>query len=398
MRFAGMLPDVVDRFAGLTTSTAVTGSPLLPEVLCWLDCRVWNVYDGGDHSIFVGEVLAVDTSGADTPLLYHNRLWRRSESLAVPTLPPRAEIVEVGPRDGLQSETRLIPTAEKTALIDALVDAGVTHIQVASFVSPQRVPQMADAEEVCRRITRRAGVLYSGLVLNMRGLERAYAAGLDQVDLSLSASETHSRHNAGRTVDEALAELGAMVEQARAWGLRVRAGIQCAFGCAYEGAVAPQRVVGLARRILAMGVDELALADSTGTANPQQVRRIVQELLPLARATPLVLHLHDTRGMGLANLLAALKSGVYRFDTAFGGLGGCPFIPGASGNIATEDTVFMLHEMGVPTGIDIARIAECSQHMEQVLGRQLPGKMARMLALGKGSAGFTVDSGVRREA
>lgn len=378
MRFAGMQPDVVDRFAGIETRTAVTGSPLLPEVLCWLDCRVWNVYDGGDHSIFVGEVLAVDTSSADTPLLYHNRLWRRSEALATPTLPPRVEIIEVGPRDGLQAEKQIIPAATKVALIDALTAAGVNRIQVTSFVSPRRVPQMADAEEVCRRIERRPGVIYSGLVLNMRGLERAYAAGLNQVDLSISASETHSRINAGKTVDEALSELTTMVERARAYGLSVRAGIQCAFGCAYEGRVDPHRVVILARRILAMGIDELALADTTGSANPQQVRRMVQELLPLAHSTPLVLHVHDTFGMGLANLLAALKSGVYRFDTAFGGLGGCPFIPDASGNIATEDTAYMLHEMGVLTGIDIARIAECSQGIEQLLGRDLPGKLVRL--------------------
>ncbi|NTU82314.1 MAG: hydroxymethylglutaryl-CoA lyase [Chloroflexales bacterium] len=298
----------------------------------------------------------------------------------MPTLPPRAKIIEVGPCTGLQPEAQLIPTATKVALIDALAAAGVTRIQVCSFVSPRRVPQMADAEEVCSRIKPQPGVVYSGLALNMRGLERAHAAGLGQVDLSLSASESHSRISAGCAVDEALAGMAAMVERARACGMAVRAGIQCAFGCAYEGEVDAHRVVGLARRILAMGVDELALADTTGTANPQQVRRMVQELLPLARATPLALCLHDTHGMGLANLLAALKSGVYRFETAFGGLGGCPSTPGASGTIATEDSVHMLHEMGVPTGIDIARVAECSQRVEQILGRQLPGKLWRLQA------------------
>ena len=380
LRFAGLKPDLEDRFAGLATTVSQTGSPLLPGVLCWLDCRVWRAYDGGDHTIFVGEVVACDAAGADTPLLYHNRLWRRSESLDVPTLAPAVEIVEVGPRDGWQSEAVTVPTATKVRLIDALSESGLRRLQVASFVNPQRVPQMADADEVCRRIARRPGVVYSGLALNVKGVERAVAAGLGQVDVSLSASETHSQKNAGVSVEAALEQLTPMVKLARDHGLAVRAGLQCAFGCAYEGAVEARRVVGLARRLLALGVDELALADSAGLAAPQQVRRLVQELRPMSAPVPIVLHLHDTRGMGLANVLSALKSGVHHFDTAFGGLGGCPFLPGATGNIATEDTVHMLEAMGVQTGVDRERVAAVSREMETLLGRTLPGKLYRLNA------------------
>jgi hydroxymethylglutaryl-CoA lyase len=375
--FAGMKPGVEDRFTGIETATAVTGSPLLPGVLGWLDCRVWRAYDGGDHTIFVGEVVATDSSGADTPLLYHNRLWRRSESLDVPTLSPHAEIVEVGPRDGWQAEATPIPTAAKVELINALSATGLRRIQVASFVHPQKVPQMADAEEVCARIQRAPGVRYSGLALNVRGVERAAAAGVQQVDISVSASEGHNQKNAGMSVEEGLLQMEAMVRVARATGLSVRAGVQCAFGYTEE-AVDPRRVVGMVRRIVGLGVDELAIADSAGLANPQAVRRLVQELRPMVNPVPMVLHLHDTRGMGLANVLSALRSGVSHFDTAFGGLGGCPFIPGATGNIATEDAVNMLEAMGVKTGVDVARVAEVSRKMEGVLGRRLEGKLYRL--------------------
>ncbi|MBL8045768.1 MAG: hydroxymethylglutaryl-CoA lyase [Anaerolineales bacterium] len=376
--FAGMKPGVEDRFEGIAINTAVTDSPILPGVLCWLDCKVWQVYDGGDHVIFVGEVLATDSSGADTPLLYHNRLWRRSESLDVPTLSHEAHIIEVGPRDGWQAEATLIPTTTKVEMIDALSQSGLRRIQVASFVHPQKVPQMADAEDVCARIQRQPGVIYSGLALNSKGVERAAAADLQQVDISVSASEAHNQKNIGKSVEDGLLDLEEMVRAARAKGLSVRAGVQCAFGSVEEGAIEPRKVIGMVRRILALGVDELLLADSTGMANPQAVRRLVQELRPMVKPVPLVLHLHDTRGMGLANVLSAMRSGVNYFDTAFGGLGGCPFIPGATGNIATEDTVNMLEAMGVKTGVNVAQVAAVSQKMESLLGRQLDGKVYKL--------------------
>ncbi len=379
MRFAGMRPEITDRFAGLTTQTAVTGCPLLPDSLAWVDCTVWAMYDGGDHTIFVGEVKDLSVSDLDMPLLYHNRLWRRSESLQVPTVPLEATLVEVGLRDGIQREEKFIPTEMKVEFATRLADAGLKQIQVTSFVHPKIVPQMADAEEVCARLPKRDDVTFSALVLNMKGVERAIAAGVKQVEMGVPASETLARKNANTSIEEGMAETAAMVQKAREHGLKVRVGVQAAFGCAYEGKIEPARVVSMARRFLAMGIDELALADSAGLGNPQLVRRIAQEVLPLAGSVPVVLHLHDTRGQGLANLLSALKSGVTIFDTSFGGLGGCPFIRSAKGNVPTEDTANMLHEMGIKTDVDIARVAALSREMEAFLGKELPAKMHKLI-------------------
>lgn len=379
MRFAGLRPEITDRFAGLTTQTAVTGCPLLPDSLAWVDCTVWAMYDGGDHTIFVGEVQDLSVSDLDMPLLYHNRLWRRSESLQVPTVPLEATLVEVGLRDGIQREEKFIPTEMKVEFATRLADAGLKQIQVTSFVHPKIVPQMADAEEVCARLPKRDGVTFSALVLNMKGLERAIAAGVKQVEMGVPASETLARKNANTSIEEGMAETAAMVQKAHEHGLKVRVGVQAAFGCAYEGKIEPAKVVSMARRFLAMGIDELALADSAGLGNPQLVRRIVQEILPLAGSVPVVLHLHDTRGQGLANLLSALKSGVTMFDTSFGGLGGCPFIRSAKGNVPTEDTANMLHEMGIRTGVEIAQVAALSREMEAFLGKELPAKMHKLI-------------------
>ncbi len=379
MRFAGMRPEIKDRFAGLNTTLAATGAPLLPDSLAWVDCNVWAMYDGGDHTIFVGEVRDLAVSDFDMPLLYHNRLWRRSEALEVPTVPLEATLVEVGLRDGIQREEKFIPTEMKVEFATALADAGLKQIQVASFVNPRIVPQMADAADVFARLPNRDDVTFSALVLNLKGLERAADAGVRHVDMGVPASETLARNNANTSIEEGMQEMEAMVQAAREHGMKVRAGVQVAFGCAYEGKIEIGKVVALARRFLAMGIDELSLADSAGLGNPQLVRRVVQEVLPLAGGVPVVLHLHDTRGQGLANLLSALKSGVTAFDTSFGGLGGCPFIRTAKGNIATEDTAYMLHEMGVQTGIDIPKVAALSRRMEDYLGKELPAKMHKIL-------------------
>ncbi|MCP4139114.1 MAG: hydroxymethylglutaryl-CoA lyase [Chloroflexi bacterium] len=379
MRFAGMMPEIKDRFAGLNTRTAATGSPLLPDSLAWVDCTVWASYDGGDHTIFVGEVKDLDVSDYDTPLLYHNRLWRRSEALEVPTVPLEAKLVEVGMRDGIQREKEFIPTKVKAEYVTALADAGLKEIQVASFVHPKIVPQMADAEDLLALLPKRDDVIYSGLVLNMRGVDRAISAGVDKVDMGVPASETLAKMNANTTIEDGLKEMEAMVKKARAHNVKVRAGVQVAFGCTFEGKIDTGKVVSMARRFLSMGIDELSLADSAGLANPQLIRRTVQEILPLAGDVPLVLHLHDTRGQGIANLLSALKSGVTAFDTSLGGLGGCPFITTAKGNIATEDSAFMLHEMGIQTGIDIEKVATLSRNMEKMLGKGLPAKMHHIL-------------------
>lgn len=378
MRFAGMTPGITDRFAGIDHFAAITGSPILPEVLGWVDCRLWAQYDGGDHSIFVGEVVAVEAAEADLPLLYHNRLWRRSESLEIPTVPQKAKLVEVGLRDGIQREEKFIPTTIKLDYIRGLVAAGLKEIQVTSFVNPKIVPQMADAADLCAQLPKVEGVTYSALVLNLKGLERAQAAGIQKIDMGVSASETLARKNANTTIEDGMQEMEQMVAKAREFGMHVRAGVQVAFGCAFEGPVDRSKVVAMSRRFLAMGIDELSLSDSAGLGNPQLIRRTVQEVLPLAGNVPVVLHLHDTRGMGLANLLSALKSGITRFDTSFGGLGGCPFILTAKGNIATEDTANMLHEMGIPTGIDIAQVGELSRRMETLLGKELPAKLHRL--------------------
>ncbi len=289
------------------------------------------------------------------------------------------EIIEVGPRDGLQRETQFIQTDHKIAMIDRLSEAGLPRIQVTSFVHPRWVPQMADAEDVCAGITRKPGVVYSGLVLNMKGLERAYQAGLQAVDMSVSASDSHSRKNANRSLQEAREGFKDMVAQAHAYGMRIRGGIQCAFGY-YEPDVTQEIVVDIAKHHLALGIDELALADSTGMANPRQIREVLAAIVPLAGDKPVILHLHDTRGMGLANVVAALEAGCTHFDTAFGGLGGCNFIEDATGNIATEDTVYMLHEMGYETGIDLPKVATVSKMLQNILGQEVfPGKMYRLL-------------------
>jgi hydroxymethylglutaryl-CoA lyase len=293
-------------------------------------------------------------------------------------LPEKVNLIEVGPRDGFQSESKPIPTDLKVEIIEALARSGIRHLQVTSFVHPQWVPQMADAEEVCRKIPATPEVRYRALALNRKGVERAHAAGITRLDLSISVSDTHSRKNANVSVDEAMDNLKEMVDLARQESMEVRVGLQCVFGCAYEGPIPFERILTMAEELLSMKPDMISLADTTGMANPLHVKQLLFRLLPMIEETPLVLHLHDTRGAGLANLTAALECGVSWFDTALAGLGGCPFIPGATGNIATEDTVYLLHSMGVETGIDLTKVAECSHRLEDFLGRPLPGKMYRL--------------------
>ncbi len=294
--------------------------------------------------------------------------------------PREVDIVEVGLRDGLQREQALLSVDEKLALIDGLVAAGIRRLQVTAFVHPKRVPQMADADALCARLAPHPGVTYSGLALNLKGVERARDAGLSHVDISVSASEPHSRRNANRGVAEALAEWRDMAAAARQAGLTIRAGIQCAFGYQQPDDVHADDVLRLAEQQLTQDVAELALADSAGLADPRRVGALLDRVLPLTGSVPVVLHLHDTRGMGLANVLAGLEHGARAFDTAFGGLGGCPFIDGAAGNIATEDTVFMLRQMGIETGIDPERVAALSASLAPRLGKQsLPGKMVGLL-------------------
>jgi hydroxymethylglutaryl-CoA lyase len=292
----------------------------------------------------------------------------------VAELPPAVRIREVGPRDGFQNESRTIPTAEKVALIDGLGRTGLRRIEVTSFVRPEAIPQLADAEAVLDAIERPAGVALSVLVPNRRGLDRALGRRerFDEVGVFLSASETHNRLNLNRSVAESLAEAEAVLGRAAAAGLRGEAIISVAFGCPYEGPVDPERVFALGRGLREAGADELSFADTTGMANPRQVG----DFFAAARAAldpevELTAHFHNTRGAGLANVLAALQAGVTSFESSVGELGGCPIPPGSTGNVATEDLVSMLEEMGIATGVDLPSLLACAGRAEAALGRRL---------------------------
>lgn len=295
------------------------------------------------------------------------------------TLPDRVLLCEVGPRDGFQFEEKPIPTDLKVEIITALAEAGLPRIQVTSFVHPRWVPQMSDAEEVFRRLPAVDGVTYTALVLNTHGLERAHEAGVRYVDLSIATNEQHSRDNVNMTVDEGIAQAEEMVRFAHQNEMQPQIGFQTVFGYKAPGDTPLTEIVDLARRFAEMGIESISLADSTGMANPLMIQKRVRAVQDVIGDTPLVLHLHDTRGLGLANVYAALEAGVTRFDTSLGGLGGCPFIPGATGNIATEDTAYLLEQMGVETGVDIARVAETAQRMEAFLEKRLPGKLHGLL-------------------
>ena len=294
-------------------------------------------------------------------------------------LPKKVMIHEVVLRDGIQNEKRIVPTEEKLRLIGDVVACGIRRIEVSSFVNPKLVPQMADAEELWERIVRRRGVLYSALILSGGGLERAIRCRVPHVGIFVSASETHSRKNSNKSVSAALKEAVRLIGRAQDAGMKVRAGVMNAFGCAYEGAVPLGKVLRIVRAYARTRPDEICLADSSGMANPQQVEQALICVRGEVSLPELSLHLHNTRGLGLANVYAALRQGVSIFDTSLGGLGGCPFIPGARGNIATEDTVGMLHGMGIRTGIELGRLAEASRRFESVMGQTFPAVLTHLL-------------------
>ena len=292
--------------------------------------------------------------------------------------PKRVNLIEVGPRDGFQFEARTLPTEFKLKIIKGLVEAGLSQIQVTSFVHPERVPQMADAEKLIQGLPKAAGIEYSGLVLNPQGVQRAVRSGLTSVEISISASDTHSRKNTGMSLEQAVEKGTEMIRLARTLNMTIRGGIQCAFGCVYEGRIPLKRVQEMAQRFLDLGVDALALADTTGMGTPGTVKDVLEHLLPKAKEVPLIFHFHDTRGMGLVNVMAALEYGISRFDTALGGMGGCPFVQGAAGNIATEDTAYLLASLNVETGVTISKVAECSKQLENYYGKSFSGKIHRV--------------------
>jgi hydroxymethylglutaryl-CoA lyase len=289
------------------------------------------------------------------------------------TLPSSVRIREVGPRDGFQNEPETIPTAEKVRLIDLLSASGLKRLEVTSFVRPDVIPQLSDAEEVLAGVQRREGVSFSVLIPNQRGLERALGLRerFDEINVFVSASETHNRKNVNSSIEDSLAGLERTLATAGEAGLRREGVISTSFGCPYEGEVPPERVFAIAERLAAAGCAEIGFGDTTGMANPVQVGEFFAAARERLDGVELTAHFHNTRGQGLANVLAALEQGVDSFESSFGELGGCPVPPGATGNVATEDVVSMLHEMGVETGVELPRLIEAARAAQEVLGRPL---------------------------
>ncbi|MEK6643948.1 MAG: hydroxymethylglutaryl-CoA lyase [Planctomycetota bacterium] len=297
-------------------------------------------------------------------------------------LPDRVTIVEVGPRDGLQNEKESIPTATKLAFIHKLVEAGLTHIEATSFVSPKAVPQLADAKEVVKGLPVAPGVTFSALAPNEKGLDRAIESGIRRVAVFTAASESFTKKNINMTIAESLVVFAPVVSKALAAGLTVRGYVSTSFVCPYEGDIAKEKVLDVTQRLLNMGVDEVAISDTIGAASPKDVFETVGILLEKITREKIALHFHDTYGTALANVLAGLQLGITTFDASAGGLGGCPYAPGASGNLATEDLVYMLERMGIATGVNLTKLAEASSTIATHLNRRLPSRQWRRLNRG----------------
>jgi hydroxymethylglutaryl-CoA lyase len=292
-------------------------------------------------------------------------------------LPAKVQIIEVGPRDGFQIEPSFIPTEQKIRIIDKLSETGLRRIEATSFVHPKAIPQLADAAEVMAGITRKEGVSYMALVPNVKGVERALQAAVEEINLVVSASESHNKNNMNMSVTESLKAFREAAKIALGNAMRITGTIGTAFGCPFEGWVPPQKVEEIAQELLAMGVHEICLADTTGMANPSQVIGLVSRLRHQFKDVEFRLHFHNTRGAGMANVLAALSEGITIFDGSIGGLGGCPYAPGATGNIPTEDMVHMLESMGIDTGIDLPKLVDCAKMVQEILGRELPGQVMK---------------------
>lgn len=287
------------------------------------------------------------------------------------------EIVEVGPRDGLQSEPDVLATPVKLELIRRLVDAGVRRVEVASFVNPKRVPQMADAEAVMAGLPKRPDVQYVGLVLNRRGFDRAIAAGCTEIGMVTAATDTFAQRNQGASMDETIAAWEEIAPLAREAGIRAQVTISVSFGCPFEGEVPAARVVEIARRLAAVKPVEIAIADTIGVAVPTQVTALVEQLLPALSGVPLRCHFHNTRNTAVANAYAAVMAGVHTLDSSVGGIGGCPFAPNATGNVATEDLLYMLSRSGFETGIDLGRLIETARWLQEQRGKPVPSMVSK---------------------
>ncbi|MCB1447972.1 MAG: hydroxymethylglutaryl-CoA lyase [Rhizobiaceae bacterium] len=300
------------------------------------------------------------------------------------SVPGKVRLVEVGPRDGLQNEAGLVPLDIKVALVDRLSAAGFPAVEAGSFVSPRWVPQMADSPEVFARIARRAGVAYPALVPNMKGLDAALAADVREIAVFVSASEGFSRKNIACTRAESLDRLAPVVERAVAAGLAVRGYVSCIAGCPYDGAVPPSDVATMAKALVAMGCYEISLGDTIGVGTAGQIRDVIATVSRHVPRAAIAMHFHDTCGQGVANVLASLEEGIATFDSSVAGLGGCPYAPGASGNVATEDVLYLLHGMGIETGIDFAAVAETGGWISARLGRANAARAGRAYLAGTG--------------
>ena len=303
------------------------------------------------------------------------------------TAPKRVTVVEVGPRDGLQNEHAPVATADKIAFVDRLSAAGLPVIEVSAFVSPKWVPQMADAAEVFAGITRRAGTRYAALVPNLAGLDRALAAGVSDIAVFAASTETFSRKNINQSIDASLTGYADVCRRALASGLRVRGYLSTAFGCPFEGAVDPTHVSEITARLVEMGVYEVAVSDTIGIAHPGQVPRVLDAVLARTPAAKLALHFHDTRGTALANVLAALPFGIATYDASAGGLGGCPYAPGAAGNLATDDLIYMLNGLGIETGVSLTALSDASKFIESKIDHRLPSRYAQAVSATRGPSG-----------
>ena len=293
--------------------------------------------------------------------------------------PHRVTVVEVGPRDGLQNERSMVSTADKIAFVNRLSAAHLPVIEVTAFVSPKWVPQMADAADVFAGITRAPGVRYTALVPNLAGLDRAIAADVSEIAVFAASTETFSRKNINQSIDESLETYRHVCDRALAAGLRVRGYLSTAFGCPFEGAVAPERVADIAARLAALGVFEVAVSDTIGIAHPGQVPRVLDAVASRIPIGKIALHFHDTRGTALANVLAALPHGVTTFDASAGGLGGCPYAPGAAGNLATDDLIYMLDGLGIETGVSLAALGQASAFIATKIDHRLPSRYAQAM-------------------
>jgi hydroxymethylglutaryl-CoA lyase len=289
--------------------------------------------------------------------------------------PDHVSLYEVSLRDGLQNERATVPLRGKLRLIDALVASGLRRVEITSFVSPKWIPQLADADEVAAHAKAPEGVTFSALCPNARGLERAKAAGMREIAVFISASETHNEKNVNKSIAETLAAFEETIAPARELGMRVRGYLSTVWGCPYEGAVDPKKALAVARKLLAMGCYQVSFSDTIGAGTPRQTEQILELVLGELPREQVAMHMHDTRGTALANVLVGLEMGVRDFDASIGGLGGCPYAPGAAGNLATEDLVYMLSGMGVETGVDLERLWEAGKVAESVVGRPLPGKV-----------------------